>query len=33
MNRAGARAEDRCAELMRASGLLLVERKLALPAR
>jgi putative endonuclease len=26
MNRAGARAEDRCAELMRASGLVLVER-------
>jgi putative endonuclease len=26
MNRVGARAEDRCAELMRASGLLLVER-------
>ena len=26
MNRAGARAEDRCAELMRGSGLLLVER-------
>jgi len=26
MNRAGARAEDRCAELMRSSGLLLVER-------
>ena len=26
MNGAGARAEDRCAELMRGSGLLLVER-------
>src|ERR1043165_8452982 len=26
MNRAGARAEDRCAELMRGSGLKLVER-------
>jgi putative endonuclease len=26
MNRAGARAEDRCAELMRAAGLILVER-------
>src|SRR5262249_61797830 len=26
MNREGARAEDRCAELMRGSGLLLVER-------
>ena len=26
MNRAGARAEDRCAELLRAAGLLLVER-------
>jgi putative endonuclease len=26
MNRAGMRAEDRCAELMRGAGLLLVER-------
>lgn len=26
MNRAGARAEDRCAELLRAAGLTLVER-------
>jgi len=26
MNRAGARAEDRCAELIRGSGLRLVER-------
>ena len=26
MNRAGARAEDRCAELLRAAGLLLIER-------
>jgi putative endonuclease len=26
MNRAGARAEDRCAELMRGAGLVLVER-------
>ncbi len=26
MNRAGARAEDRCAELLRDAGLLLVER-------
>jgi putative endonuclease len=26
MNRAGARAEDRCAELLRGAGLLLVER-------
>jgi putative endonuclease len=26
MNRAGARAEDRCAELLRGAGLLLIER-------
>jgi putative endonuclease len=26
MNRAGARAEDRCAELLRGAGLVLVER-------
>jgi putative endonuclease len=26
MNRAGARAEDRCAELLRSSGLVLLER-------
>ena len=28
MNRAGARAEERCAELLRQAGLLLVERNL-----
>lgn len=26
MNRSGARAEDRCAELLRGAGLLLIER-------
>ena len=26
MNRAGARAEDRCAELLRGAGLILIER-------
>jgi len=26
MNRAGARAEDRCAELLRGAGLVLIER-------